>query len=171
MIEGARPSEMPGFIKPQLATLKSKAPIGDQWLHEIKYDGYRIQIHLNKGRRKVYTHNGLDWTERFSVIAGASTFPVRRSSTARWWSSRMAGRTSPNSRSSSQRGPGQGERKPRMVEKGATGGGQFDAVHAAAHQLNAGLTFEISDLATKKTAACVAFSRLRASGSPPRRPQ
>jgi bifunctional non-homologous end joining protein LigD len=71
MIEGARPSEMPGFIKPQLATLKSKAPIGDQWLHEIKYDGYRIQIHLNKGRRKVYTHNGLDWTERFSVIAGA----------------------------------------------------------------------------------------------------
>jgi bifunctional non-homologous end joining protein LigD len=39
MIEGARPSEMPGFIKPQLATLKSKAPIGDQWLHEIKYDG------------------------------------------------------------------------------------------------------------------------------------
>ena len=69
MIEGARPSEMPGFIKPQLATLKSKAPIGDQWLHEIKYDGYRIQIHLNKGRRKVYTPNGLDWTERFSVIA------------------------------------------------------------------------------------------------------
>jgi hypothetical protein len=36
-----------------------------------------------------------------------------------------------------------------MVEKGATGGGQFDAVHAAAHQLNASLTFEISDLATK----------------------
>jgi bifunctional non-homologous end joining protein LigD len=64
MIEGARPSEMPGFIK-QLATLKSKVPIGDQWLHEIKYDGYRIQIHLNKGRRKVCTHNGLDWTERF----------------------------------------------------------------------------------------------------------
>jgi hypothetical protein len=90
MIEGARPPEMPGFIKPQLATLKSKAPIGDQWLHEIKYDGYRIQIHPNKGRRKVYTPNGLDWTERFSVIAGASTFPVRRSSTARWGSSRMS---------------------------------------------------------------------------------
>jgi bifunctional non-homologous end joining protein LigD len=38
-IEGSKPSEMPGFIKPQLATLKSKAPKGDQWLHEIKYDG------------------------------------------------------------------------------------------------------------------------------------
>jgi hypothetical protein len=36
-----------------------------------------------------------------------------------------------------------------MVEKGATGGGQFDAVHAAAHQLNADLIFEISDLATE----------------------
>jgi bifunctional non-homologous end joining protein LigD len=68
---GAKPPEMPGFIKPQLATLKSKAPSGPQWLHEIKFDGYRVQIHLNKGKRKVYTRNGLDWTKRFSVIAGA----------------------------------------------------------------------------------------------------
>jgi ATP-dependent DNA ligase len=60
MIDDARPSEMPGFIKPQLASLRSKAPAGDKWLHEIKYDGYRIQIHLNGGRRKVYTRNGLD---------------------------------------------------------------------------------------------------------------
>jgi bifunctional non-homologous end joining protein LigD len=67
----ARTPEMPGFIKPQLATLKSKAPVGSQWLHEIKFDGYRVQIHLNKGKRKVYTRNGLDWTKRFSVIAGA----------------------------------------------------------------------------------------------------
>lgn len=74
-IEGARPSEMPGFIKPQLATLKSKAPAGNKWLHEIKYDGYRLQIHLNKGRRKAYTRNGLDWTKRFSVIAGALDIP------------------------------------------------------------------------------------------------
>jgi len=68
-IAGSKPSEMPGFIKPQLATLKSKAPKGN-WLHEIKYDGYRVQIHLNKGKRKVYTRNGLDWTKRFSLIAG-----------------------------------------------------------------------------------------------------
>jgi bifunctional non-homologous end joining protein LigD len=70
-IEGAKPSEMPGFIKPQLATLRSKAPKGNQWLHEIKFDGYRIQVHLNKGKRTVYTRNGLDWTKRFSLIAGA----------------------------------------------------------------------------------------------------
>src|SRR5215207_4452521 len=66
---------MPGFIKPQLATLKSKAPKGDQWLHEIKYDGYRVQVHLNGGRKKVYTRNGLDWTKRFSTIAGALDIP------------------------------------------------------------------------------------------------
>ena len=70
-VRAVRPSEMPGFIRPQLATLKSKAPKGDQWLNEIKFDGYRVQIHLNKGKRKVYTRNGLDWTKRFSQIAGA----------------------------------------------------------------------------------------------------
>ncbi|MFG3593061.1 non-homologous end-joining DNA ligase [Bradyrhizobium sp. RDI18] len=62
---------MPGFIKPQLATLRSKAPKGDQWLHEIKFDGYRVQVHIDGGRKKVFTRNGLDWTKRFSVIAGA----------------------------------------------------------------------------------------------------
>ena len=67
--------EMPGFIKPQLATLKSKAPKGDQWLHEIKYDGYRVQVHLNRGRKKVFTRNGLDWTKRFTEIAGALAIP------------------------------------------------------------------------------------------------
>jgi bifunctional non-homologous end joining protein LigD len=66
---------MPGFIKPQLATLKSKAPKGDQWLHEIKFDGYRIQVHINRGKKKVYTRNGLDWTKRFSTIAGAFDIP------------------------------------------------------------------------------------------------
>src|SRR5258705_4216185 len=71
MIEGAKPSDMPGFIKPQLATLKTKAPKGDQWLHEIKFDGYRVQVHLNRARKKVFTRNGLDWTRRFTEVAGA----------------------------------------------------------------------------------------------------
>jgi bifunctional non-homologous end joining protein LigD len=77
MIEGAVPSEMPGFIAPQLATLKSKAPIGSKWLHEIKYDGYRLQIHLNKGAR-IFTRNGHDWTNRFPIIADAFDIPVER---------------------------------------------------------------------------------------------
>src|SRR5450631_1023514 len=64
-------SVMPGFIKSKLATLKTRAPKGDHWFHEIKFDGYRVQIHLNKGKRKVFTRTGLDWTKRFSQIAGA----------------------------------------------------------------------------------------------------
>jgi bifunctional non-homologous end joining protein LigD len=74
-VAAAEKSEMPGFIKPQLATLKANAPKGDQWLHEIKFDGYRVQVHLNRGRKKVYTRNGLDWTKRFSLIAGALDIP------------------------------------------------------------------------------------------------
>ena len=62
---------MPGFIKPQLAALKTRAPKGDLWLHEIKFDGYRVQVHVNSGRKRVYTRSGLDWTKRFSTIAGA----------------------------------------------------------------------------------------------------
>jgi bifunctional non-homologous end joining protein LigD len=51
--------------------LKSKAPNGEQWLHEIKYDGYRIQVHLSRGRKKVYTRSGLVWAKRFAEISGA----------------------------------------------------------------------------------------------------
>jgi bifunctional non-homologous end joining protein LigD len=82
MVKGARQrvlaaekSEMPVFIKPQLATLKSMAPKGKQWLHEIKFDGYRVQVHLSRGKKKVYTRNGLDWTKRFSLIAGSLDIP------------------------------------------------------------------------------------------------
>ncbi|WP_045009402.1 non-homologous end-joining DNA ligase [Bradyrhizobium sp. LTSP849] len=62
---------MPGFIKPQLATLKSNAPSGAQWIHEIKYDGYRAQVHVDRGATKIFTRNGHNWTTRFSTIAGA----------------------------------------------------------------------------------------------------
>jgi bifunctional non-homologous end joining protein LigD len=78
MIEGVAPSDMPGFIPPQLATLKLRAPTGDKWIHEIKYDGYRVQIHLNKGKVKIYTRNGHDWTNRFHLIAESFSIPVER---------------------------------------------------------------------------------------------
>ena len=79
MIKDAVPAAtMPEFIIRQLATLKSKAPIGDQWVHEIKFDGYRLQIHLQKGKVTVYTRNGHDWTSRFSLIADAFDIPAER---------------------------------------------------------------------------------------------
>lgn len=64
----------PDFIKPQLATLKPEAPDGD-YLHEIKYDGYRIQVHIDGQSRKAFTRNGYDWVKRFSRIAGTFEGP------------------------------------------------------------------------------------------------
>lgn len=61
VVEGAKAAEYPGFISPQLATLHRKVPIGAQWLHEVKFDGYRIQAHLVKGRVHLYTRSGLNW--------------------------------------------------------------------------------------------------------------
>src|SRR5580704_1700013 len=78
MIRGAKPSEMPGFVAPQLAASRARAPSGGKWLHEIKYDGYRVQLHVDKQRRTIFTRTGLDWTKRFSVIAGAFDIPVER---------------------------------------------------------------------------------------------
>lgn len=60
---------MPSFIEPCLATLAREAPNGDAWVHEIKYDGYRIQAHLRDGDVRLYTRKGLDWTSRFAAIA------------------------------------------------------------------------------------------------------
>lgn len=54
---------------PQLATLVSKPPEGDQWLYEIKFDGYRLLARLNKGRIDLMTRRGLNWTEKFGPIA------------------------------------------------------------------------------------------------------
>jgi bifunctional non-homologous end joining protein LigD len=65
---------MPGFIKPQLATLKSMAP-SEGYFHEIKYDGYRAQVHVDKGTARIFTRNGYDWTRRFSAIS--SSFKLR----------------------------------------------------------------------------------------------
>ncbi|MGY4330996.1 hypothetical protein ACVWWG_005413 [Bradyrhizobium sp. LB7.2] len=50
----AAKAEMPGFIKPQLATLKMKAPAGDR-IHEIKYDGCRAQVYVDRGATKIFT--------------------------------------------------------------------------------------------------------------------
>src|SRR4051812_35862852 len=71
-IPGVRPASAPGFIEPSLATLHPKPPRGDQWVHEIKYDGYRLQLHINEGRVQLFTRRGHDWTERFETIALAA---------------------------------------------------------------------------------------------------
>jgi bifunctional non-homologous end joining protein LigD len=59
----------PGFVEPALATSVGKAPSGDRWIHEIKFDGYRVQVHLANTEVKVFTRRGHDWTNRFKKIA------------------------------------------------------------------------------------------------------
>jgi bifunctional non-homologous end joining protein LigD len=60
----------PGFIPPALATRIEKVPAGDRWIHEIKFDGYRVQLHIANDDIKVFTRRGNDWTKRFRKIAG-----------------------------------------------------------------------------------------------------
>jgi bifunctional non-homologous end joining protein LigD len=58
----------PDYV-PQLATLVDKPPSGGEWLHEIKYDGYRIGARVRKGRVSLFTRNGNDWTAAFPEVA------------------------------------------------------------------------------------------------------
>jgi bifunctional non-homologous end joining protein LigD len=60
----------PGFIEPALATSIDKVPKGERWIHEIKFDGYRVQLHIANEGTTVLTRNGIDWTRRFKKIAG-----------------------------------------------------------------------------------------------------
>jgi bifunctional non-homologous end joining protein LigD len=62
-------SAFPDFIEPALAISVEKVPSGDRWLHEIKFDGYRVQVHLANEAVKVFTRRGNDWTKRFKKIA------------------------------------------------------------------------------------------------------
>ncbi|WP_066781933.1 DNA ligase D [Sphingomonas sp. CCH5-D11] len=62
----------PAFSEPQLCTLVDAVPSGSGWMHEMKYDGYRALIAVGGGTAKVYTRNGLDWTDKFAAIAAAA---------------------------------------------------------------------------------------------------
>src|SRR5581483_8049755 len=56
---------------PCLALLKDKAPEAPNWIHEIKFDGYRIQARLDKGKVKLLTRQALDWSQKFAPVASA----------------------------------------------------------------------------------------------------
>lgn len=61
----------PAFSKPQLATLTSEAPEGDNWMHETKFDGYRCLAAVGKGGTRLFTRSGIDWSDRFHALDGA----------------------------------------------------------------------------------------------------
>ena len=66
-----RRARLPDFVPPSLATQHAKAPGGPEWLHEIKFDGYRIEARLDHGEVQLLTRNRQDWTHRFKRIAAA----------------------------------------------------------------------------------------------------
>lgn len=70
-LKGAKHAALPGFVEPCLATLADKAPDSTNWIHEIKFDGYRLQARLGRGKAKLLTRKGLDWTHKFKGIADA----------------------------------------------------------------------------------------------------
>ena len=70
---------MPQFVQPQLATLVSAVPEGDRWLHELKFDGYRILCRVDDGRVSLLTRNAQDWTRRMRGLAeAAKELPARQ---------------------------------------------------------------------------------------------
>lgn len=67
----SRRRKSPAFVKPQLATLVSDAPSGEDWMHETKFDGYRCLAAIGKGGVRLFTRSGKDWTDRFNGLARA----------------------------------------------------------------------------------------------------
>ena len=63
---------LPGWMRPCLPTLVDKPPSGPQWVHEIKWDGYRVSVYVDAGKVTIRTRNGHDWTKRFPAIARAA---------------------------------------------------------------------------------------------------
>ncbi|QEL24549.1 DNA ligase D [Bosea sp. F3-2] len=69
--------DLPSFVEPCLATLQDKPPTGENWLHEVKFDGYRLEARIDHGAVKLLTRSGLDWTARFGkrLVAALAGLP------------------------------------------------------------------------------------------------
>jgi bifunctional non-homologous end joining protein LigD len=73
-----RKAPLPDFVPPSLALLRDEPPGGAGWVHEIKFDGYRMQARLDRGKVRLLTRKGLDWTGRFpNVAAAVAALPAR----------------------------------------------------------------------------------------------
>ncbi len=70
-IVGARVAKLPASLSPMLATLVDAIPTSDEWLHEIKFDGYRMLFRIDKGKVTVFSRNGKEWTAALNRIAEA----------------------------------------------------------------------------------------------------
>src|SRR5258708_9049050 len=70
---------LPRWVKPQLCALIDEPPDGSEWLHEIKYDGYRMHARLDRGKAQLLTRPGVDWTHKHPrVVSALSLLPVQQ---------------------------------------------------------------------------------------------
>ena len=77
--KAAKRGALPRFVAPMLPTLTDAPPLSVDWIHEIKFDGYRIEAVLDAGKVVLRTRAGLDWTERFrSVAAVVAALPAKK---------------------------------------------------------------------------------------------
>jgi len=67
-LPGVRTTRFPGFVEPALAELRDSTPSGKRWVHEIKFDGYRFQLHKEDRGTRMYTRRGYDWSKRVTPI-------------------------------------------------------------------------------------------------------
>ncbi len=83
-LKGVPAETLPKFVEPQLASLAKAPPVGGKWVHEIKLDGYRVEMRVDlrdgaaKGKVQLLTRTGLDWTHRMKALAAAAReLPVK----------------------------------------------------------------------------------------------
>ena len=69
--ESGKRGKLPAVIEPELTTLVDGPPSGATWIHEVKFDGYRMGGRIENGKAKLITRSGLDWTRKFPIIAKA----------------------------------------------------------------------------------------------------
>jgi bifunctional non-homologous end joining protein LigD len=75
---GARKAALPDFVDPMLASLVTSVPTAERWIHEIKFDGYRLLARIQAGRVKLLTRSGLDWTRKFGqpLVSALQQLPL-----------------------------------------------------------------------------------------------
>ena len=75
-----RSSRAPAFfVTPCLPTVAERPPSGPGWVHEIKHDGYRLQVHIRDRRVRLFTRTGVDWSDRYPwIVEDAARLPVKQ---------------------------------------------------------------------------------------------
>jgi len=77
-LAGAKKAALPDYVAPMLTTLMAQPPAGDDWIHELKYDGYRLVARIDGGKARLFSRNEKEWTRQFPAVAkDLASLPVK----------------------------------------------------------------------------------------------